>query len=95
MAGKTKTPVLVLCHTIFHNAFRTSTYGGMNAEKFNKWLRAKFLADFVVELGSEATKEHSFTYTSKRVFEEFYASIEKECREPEVFVYLDLIKKLV
>lgn len=93
MGGETKTPVLVLCHTIFHDAFRTSAFGRVDAKTFKKLLQSKFIADFVIELGSETAEP--VTFTSKRAFDEFYALLEKECKQPEVYVYLELIKKLV
>lgn len=93
MDGGTKTPVLVLCHTIFHDAFRASAFGKVDAELLKRHLQSKFIADFIIELGSETAKP--VTFTSKKVFDEFYAHLEKECKRPEVYAYLELIKKLV
>lgn len=93
MDGETKTPVLVLCHTIFHDAFRASAFGKIDAGLLKRHLQSKFIADFIIELGSETAKP--VTFTSKKVFDEFYARLEKECKRPEVYAYLELIKKLV
>lgn len=44
MAGETKIPILVLCHTILHNAFRTGEYNTkMDMKVFKKWLQSKFI----------------------------------------------------
>ncbi|MBU4255814.1 MAG: hypothetical protein KKB04_00995 [Candidatus Thermoplasmatota archaeon] len=93
--SESKQSVLVLCHTIFHNAFRTEKYREINTQKFKKWLQSKFIADFIIEIGSELSEGNYFAFTSEKIFKEFSEQLEKECTHPEVYEHLNILRKLI
>ncbi len=53
-----KRSLLILCHTFFHNAFRSGKHrkprGALSQVK--KWAQSRFIADFIIEMGSERSE---------------------------------------
>lgn len=70
---------LVLSHTVFHSAFRADKFkdiGQMNV--FKQFLRARFISDLIIEIGSESPEGECCGVTSQRIFSEFSTKLEAE-----------------
>jgi hypothetical protein len=61
--------ILVLCHSFFHDAFRTQR--PVNETKFKIWMSSRFVANFIIERQAELPEGSSFAVTSKQVFDDF------------------------
>lgn len=94
-ANDKKDTVLVLCQTFFHTAFRSEDFGGMNATKFRKFVQSRFIADFIIERGSEIPEGEYRVFTSMKIFDSFCEKLESVSRAPEVFEYINILKSLI
>jgi len=61
--------VLVLCHSLFHNAFCVER--PVDSTKFKFWLASRWVANLVIEKQAELPEGSWFAVTSKQVFDSF------------------------
>lgn len=87
---------LVLSHTVFHNAFRADKFRNvsqMNALK--QFLRARFISDFIIEMGSESPEGECCGVTSQRIFSEFSTKLEAEGTFLGKDAYFQILKSFI
>ena len=61
--------VLVLCHSFFHDAFRTQSQ--VDAKVYKAWKSSRFVANFIIERQAELPEGSQFATTSQIVFNSF------------------------
>ncbi len=90
-----KQSVLVLCHTILYTAFRTGKFGEITGTHIKRWAQSRFIADFIIEMGSERSEGFYFAFTSKNIFNGFSGQLEYERTNPQIREYLDILGTLI
>ncbi len=60
-----------------------------------KWAQSRFIADFIIEMGSERSEGSYFVITSEKIFNEFSEQLKSEYTSPETYEYLDILKTLI
>ncbi|MBI5000187.1 MAG: hypothetical protein HZB92_01475 [Euryarchaeota archaeon] len=86
-----KKHILVLCHTILHNAFRSDQFKRevpTGVDGVRQWLVAKFIADIIIELGSTGDE---FACTSEKAFNEFTRKLGKNSSG----TYVEALKSVI
>lgn len=87
---------LVICHTIFHDALRSDMFGeGPVMEGMKKKLRAQFITDVIIELGSETPEGDYPACATGRAFNELKNKLEEEGRAAGTFRYVELLKSVI
>jgi hypothetical protein len=61
--------VLVLCHSFFHDAFRTQN--PVDGKVYKNWYSSRFIANLIIEKQAELPDDTRFATTSLQVFETF------------------------
>lgn len=61
--------ILVLCHSFFHDAFRTEK--PLSLAVFKNWMSSRFVANLIIEKQAELPGGSNFAVTSKQVFDSF------------------------
>ncbi len=92
-----KTPILVLCHTIFHQSLRSSEFRDSkgNIGEVKKWLYSRFIFDFIIEIASEFTQGQYFACTSEKVFNDIRAKLGEKIQEQQVANYLEAMESVI
>lgn len=94
--GSSKGPMYVLCHTVFHNAFRSGQFKDSDGiEPFLAWLRARFISDFIIETDSELHERDYCAITSKKIFDELESKIEADGYSPKEQDSLAILKNSI
>ena len=94
--GNNKETKIVLCHTILHNSFRSDTYDEKgNLEGFKKFLRSRFITDFIITIGCEAPANNPPTFTTEKIFNEFTGKIRATKHHASLEDHLTYLRSVV
>jgi hypothetical protein len=86
-------PILVLCHTFFHNAFRN--FGGFTMDDFDIWKSTTFLARFIIERQSELPERQYIASTSQNVFDDFKEKFELDEPTGRRWEMVEILKNMI
>lgn len=82
-------PVLVLCHTIFHDAFRWQK--DTDPKKVETWMRTRFVMNFIIEKKAESPKL-DIAVTSKPAFDNFAEKVLEEGLPKDEYELIGVLK---
>jgi len=87
---------LVLSHTVFHTAFRADKFREVSQrDVLKQFLRARFISDFIIEIGSESPEGECYGVTSQRIFSEFCTKLEEEGTSLGKADYFQILKSFI
>lgn len=86
-------PLLVLCHSFFHDGFRLP--GDINPRRMKTWMRYRFLANFIIFKSARLPEGRPFAVTSARIFEKFMDKFLEENPQKRDLQLLNMLEKVV
>ncbi len=94
--GNIKPPrksILVLHHTFFHDAFRY--YPNYSMENYEGLKHTRFIARYIIEVGSEIPESEYQAITSKRVLDEFGEKFKSSLKTAGAIKFLEIMSGLI
>ena len=86
-------PILVLCHSILHNAFRG--YPNFKIETVSSFFSARAILNFIIERQAELPEGQFIAVTSKKVFNSFLEAFQLESKSGERYEMVELLRSII
>lgn len=86
-------PILVLCHSFFHDAFRN--YPKFEIDTFKNSISARAVARAIIDRQAELPEGRWLAVTSKKVFDDFLQKFELESKTGERYEIVEILKNTI